>query len=255
MGAALDKGRAFVRYCERGLDPGFWAEPLNAVTNGAFLVAAVLAIVHLRRAGREDRPVFALALVVLCIAIGSFLFHTVPNTWTLLADVLPIQVFISAYFGLAMVRYLGCTPTAAGLYVIVFLLFSIGFGAGMARLGFGGGGPYLAALLALVVVGLLVRRRADRLSGAGRGKNAAWSGEPPVSRDGAPLRAVSRALLLAGGTFALSLTFRTIDLPVCARFPLGTHFLWHLLNATVLGILLLAALRHGPGTAQAATGR
>lgn len=32
-------------YCERGADPSFWAEPVNAVSNGAFLVAAVLAIV------------------------------------------------------------------------------------------------------------------------------------------------------------------------------------------------------------------
>ncbi|NJN40478.1 MAG: hypothetical protein HC807_06085 [Gammaproteobacteria bacterium] len=32
----------------------------------------------------------------------------------------------------------------------------------------------------------------------------------------------------------MSLTFRTLDRDLCAAIPLGTHFLWHLLNAVVL---------------------
>ena len=37
--------------------------------------------------------------------------------------------------------------------------------------------------------------------------------------------------------FCVSLTLRTIDGRICAAWPLGTHFLWHLLNATVLFLL------------------
>jgi hypothetical protein len=46
------------------------------------------------------------------------------------------------------------------------------------------------------------------------------------------------------------MTFRTIDYEVCrwavrgAR-GVGTHFLWHILNAVVLYVLLLAAIRQG----------
>jgi len=31
---------------------------------------------------------------------------------------------------------------------------------------------------------------------------------------------------------------RPIDLEVCDYFPVGTHFLWHLLNAVVLYLLV-----------------
>ena len=41
-------------------------------------------------------------------------------------------------------------------------------------------------------------------------------------------------LLAAGAVLAVSLTFRTVDPAVCPAFPLGTHFLWHLLNGLVL---------------------
>jgi hypothetical protein len=33
-----------------------------------------------------------------------------------------------------------------------------------------------------------------------------------------------------------------MDQAVCAAFPLGTHFIWHLLNAAVLLVLLDAAI-------------
>ncbi|TIW70016.1 MAG: hypothetical protein E5V56_02825, partial [Mesorhizobium sp.] len=32
---------------------------------------------------------------------------------------------------------------------------------------------------------------------------------------------------------------------VCASFPLGTHFLWHILNGLMLGVLLAAVARQG----------
>ena len=30
-------------YCERGGAPGFWAEPLNALSNGAFIITGLIA--------------------------------------------------------------------------------------------------------------------------------------------------------------------------------------------------------------------
>ena len=47
-------------------------------------------------------------------------------------------------------------------------------------------------------------------------------------------------LFLAAGVFTLSVAFRTVDIAVCAAFPLGTHFLWHSLNGVVLYLLLRA---------------
>ena len=51
----------------------------------------------------------------------------------------------------------------------------------------------------------------------------------------------------AGALFVLALVFRSIDQAMCPTFPYGTHFLWHLLNAVVLYLLLRAAiLARGP---------
>src|SRR5262249_61672034 len=53
---------------------------------------------------------------------------------------------------------------------------------------------------------------------------------------------VRPAIALAAGVFCVSLTFRTIDRAICGAFPLGTHFIWHLLNAIVLFALLRSAI-------------
>ena len=57
-------------YCER-TDPGLWSEPLNAVTNLAFLVAAALLW---RRAGRgagRDMQVLTLLIAAVIASIYS----------------------------------------------------------------------------------------------------------------------------------------------------------------------------------------
>ncbi len=36
----------------------------------------------------------------------------------------------------------------------------------------------------------------------------------------------------------VSLVLRSLDAPLCAANPLGTHFLWHLLNAVMLGWMI-----------------
>jgi hypothetical protein len=203
-------------YCER-LDGAFWAEPLNAVTNAAFLLAAFLAFRLWRARGGGDWPAAVLIAIAFAIGVGSFLFHTVPARWSLLADVVPIQLFALGYFLLAMRRYLGLSVPPAllatagfalGVFGLSWLLRDVapGFARGIA--GYGG------FVIALFAVAALVRPRAT-----------------------------ARALAMAGLVFALSLTFRSLDRPLCDTLPFGTHFLWHLLNGTVLYILLQAAIR------------
>ena len=66
-------------YCER-LDPSFWAEPLNALSNASFIVAGML-LLQWRRLPMRSLPALALILTVLVIGVGSFLFHTFANRW------------------------------------------------------------------------------------------------------------------------------------------------------------------------------
>jgi hypothetical protein len=204
-------------YCER-TDPSLWAEPLNALSNAAFLIAAALALVRWRR---SERDLFVLALigVVALIGAGSFAFHTLATRGAALLDVIPIAGFVYGYLWLALVRFLAVRRFTALAILAAFVLASQAFSSALPRGFLNGSGHYLPALAAMLAIGLVLR--------AGR---------------------VRRQILAATGMFAVSLALRTADLPACAAFPLGTHFVWHLLNAAVLFVLLSAALvRHSDG--------
>ena len=47
-----------------------------------------------------------------------------------------------------------------------------------------------------------------------------------------------KGVLAATLVFLVSLAARTADLYVCPSFPLGTHFLWHILNALAVYMLI-----------------
>jgi multisubunit Na+/H+ antiporter MnhB subunit len=48
----------------------------------------------------------------------------------------------------------------------------------------------------------------------------------------------SRGLAIGSGILIVSLTARTLDQPLCPHLPFGTHFLWHILNAVMLGWMI-----------------
>lgn len=201
-------------YCER-IGTDFWAEPLNALSNIAFFAAAVWGLWYWRRAPVRDRPSLYLIGLVGIIGTGSFLFHTFANRWSSLADVIPIAIFIYAYFGLALHRFVGLAPKAAFAGTLAFLAVSFAAGPLLATY-IGSSAGYVPALFALYAIGTYLIARA---------LPQGW----PV--------------FAAGAVFTVSLAFRMVDLPLCPDWPRGTHFLWHTLNAATLGLLLVAAAR------------
>ena len=215
-------------YCERGSDPGFWAEPINAITNIAFILAAASAWGLRNRQARKNRRIADAFLIVLValIGIGSFLFHTIATRWAAMADVMPIMTFMIAYLGYALANFvrLPWYGVVSGLVLfVVGLAFADDVICGSGKC-LNGSAGYLPALAALFVVGIL-----------------AWMRRHPAAG----------SLILAGVLLAVSLTFRTIDFDTCAATrvlglaPLGTHFLWHIFNATLLLVLLRAAVLYG----------
>ncbi|MBC7778490.1 MAG: hypothetical protein H7125_00155, partial [Proteobacteria bacterium] len=66
--------------------------------------------------------------------------------------------------------------------------------------------------------------------------------------------AQARRLGAAAVVFIVSLTARTLDLPWCAQWPHGTHFVWHLLNAVVLYLASTALWHPGRGRLRRDTG-
>lgn len=222
-------------YCERN-DPGFWAEPVNALSNGAFLLAAALAIRQAGRGRRRDGPALLLGALVALVGLGSFLFHTLAVRWSLLADVIPIALFIHAYFLLTMRRFFGLGLGPALLAATAFAAFALGLepaldavtGRSTDALSNGSIG-YAPAILALlgVAAGLLAPQMTPQACAL-----------DPARRE------AGRALLGVAALFGLSLLARTLDQAVCPVWPLGTHALWHLLNAVVLYGLIHAAIRY-----------
>ncbi|WMS41314.1 ceramidase domain-containing protein [Acuticoccus sp. MNP-M23] len=217
----MDWTRQLDNYCER-LDPSFWAEPVNAVTNAAFVIAAIIALIVAQRRGRLDWPVVVLAAIIAIVGTGSFLFHTFATVWAVMADVIPIQIFILFYFALAMRRFAGLPWWGAVVATAMFMVLSFAGGNALGQLAgnaLNGSEGYVTPLLALIVVGAWLRTRGRTDAG--------------------------RALITGGLLFAVSLTFRTIDAGVCPSFALGTHFIWHILNGILLGYLTIALARYG----------
>ncbi|MBN9669167.1 ceramidase domain-containing protein [Roseibium aggregatum] len=196
-------------YCER-VGPEFWSEPLNAVTNAAFLVAALAAFLIWRRKAPDDPAPFSLIVILAAIGVGSFLFHTFATRWAGMADVVPIAVFILVYLYFALRSFLGFPLWAAILGVAGFFLLS----PVVSRLTLplvGSSAMYVPALLAIFVVGGLFCRKDRRLG---------------------------FQVLATGALFVLSVAFRMLDEPLCGQIAFGTHFLWHILNSIVLFALI-----------------
>ena len=206
-------------YCER-LDASFWSEPLNAISNAAFIIAAIYCLNRARGGGRTDILTMLLVVILFAIGVGSFLFHTLANRWAGLADTLPIVLFILVYLFGATHRYLRASWWLAALAPVAFIGFAVGFarlwGAYLPSLN--GSQGYFPVLIVLIFYGVLCARR----------------GHPAAT-----------GLIAAAALFSASLTFRSLDQATCGALPFGTHFLWHIFNGVLLGVVLMAFVRHG----------
>jgi hypothetical protein len=224
-------------YCERGQDGAFWAEPLNAVSNGAFIVAALFATVAWLALPRDRRGFAEAVLIVLTyvIGVGSFLFHTYANRWSAYADTIPIGLFMLATFAFVLRRFFGLN----------WILVLVGLAAFFAALRYAGTIECRPALLPVTAAA-----GARCLNGT-VGYTPAFFALAGSATGLAMMRHPAwRSLLVAALVFLVAMTFRTLDLEVCDLTRIGghargTHFLWHILNAVTLYILLRAAIWHG----------
>lgn len=196
-------------YCERGSNPDFWAEPLNSLSNIAFLIAAYSSWRPVKLAEFQSRQIEISCLIGLTVivGVGSFLFHTMATVWSALTDIIPIGVLILFYLFLALRLYFRASAllSVLGATCIVAIMFSLPPLLNGSLL-------YVPPILAVNLIGLYLIRHG--VPGAGY--------------------AICGALV-----FLPSIIFRTIDrYPLfCSEMVSGTHFLWHGLNA--LGIYLL----------------
>jgi hypothetical protein len=175
-----------------------------------------------RRAGGRDGAALALIAVTAAVGFGSFTFHTVATRGAALADVIPIAIFIYGYLLVALRRFLALPLPAAAAVVAAYAAGAQALSWLAPPRALNGSIDYVPALLALILV-----------AHAARGPDALSMGR-------------HRGLCLAVMIFTVSLALRSVDLAVCDIFPLGTHFVWHLLNAAVLYVLLRTAVMPQP---------
>ncbi|ONI91222.1 hypothetical protein ALI22I_09095 [Saccharothrix sp. ALI-22-I] len=200
-------------YCER-LAPGLWAEPLNAVSNAAFLIAAALLWWRYRP---QPKSLRALPVLLALVGLGSLSFHTLADTLTSTFDVGFIAVYVIWCLIVFTHYYLDVRWALAWLAAPAFVVLTVAT-APLGGLVPGGSGIYLAPFLALLVIAAL-----------------AWA-------RGLPWHDLARA----AGVFVVSVTLRTLDQPLCGVWPSGTHYFWHLLNAVVLFLVARELIRSRP---------
>ena len=199
-------------YCERAGQGALWAEPLNALSNLAFIFAAFLAFRSMRTLKpRHFADGYMLGALLFSIGVGSGIWHLDPTPLTIMLDVIPITLFINFYLVAFLKR---------GFHWRWWQAF-IGFVAlqalnGAAAVWFSPDTLH-GTIMYLPTYGMLLW-----MAGYAR-----WRHSPHAP-----------ALFSITLLWTLSLVFRTIDIPICAALPIGTHFLWHLLNAVVLYRLL-----------------
>ncbi|WP_288408289.1 ceramidase domain-containing protein [uncultured Herbaspirillum sp.] len=194
-------------YCER-LSPAFWAEPVNALSNLGFFVAAFCAWRLLKSySAPTSRSAWILTLMIAVIGIGSFLFHTVAERWALLADVIPISLYQILFLAFYLRQVARLSLPGVGAWVIAFFAISYGVSTLPDQWLNGSLSSYGSAWLFIAGLGVYHWRSGKQ--------------EP-------------QALLLAVAVFSLSLLFRSADMAVCKYLSIGTHMFWHLSNSIVL---------------------
>ncbi|KAA3596048.1 MAG: hypothetical protein D8M57_10900 [Candidatus Scalindua sp. AMX11] len=197
-----------MEYCER-CGPGLFAEPFNAISNVAFFLAAFSVwLLAQRRCGLSTGTWILIGLVI-AVGTGSTLWHTFATPWAEALDRIPILLFQLAFlwrYSWQIMRF-RWYPTVALL--AGFLL--MGFGMTLLPPILNRSLLYLPAFVLLLVLGVYHYRRSRK--------------EPSI-------------MLTAAGVFLFAIIFRTIDLIVCSSFPIGTHFLWHILNGLTMYLVI-----------------
>lgn len=207
-------------YCER-LTPGFGGEPFNMLTALAFLAVGAFAF---RRAPAREDQLAAAALGA--VGLASAVQHGFALGVTVQADLVANLLYLALLGALMLRRLAGAGLPAAAVGAVVAVAATQVIGGSPVLRQAPGRATDTFFLLMLVLIGAALALRARYPATAGR-------------------------IALAGAVLAAGLPFRFLDAGLCAVWPLGTHGIWHLLNATSAALLLSALARHADLPARA----
>ena len=204
-------------YCER-TDFSYWSEPINAATNLVFIIAAL--VLWRRSTGVPMARV--LSVILFATGIGSFLFHTHATLWASVADVVPIGIFILTYLFVVNRDMVPMGGWLAALATALFIPFAAVLLPVLNQIPFIAiSNFYWTVPILLALYAVLLRRKPG----------------------------IAQGFLIGAALLCLSITIRSLDEILCDVIPVGTHFVWHLLNGVMLGWMIHVYTRHMLATA------
>lgn len=188
-------------YCEKVANSIF-IEPVNALTNLAFLISTILTYKMLKAKNIKNSIYYFFPWIIFLIGFGSTSWHLYRSPVTLLFDAIPIYIFLGLSFFLLLrklVKNTNLTFGAIGLFILLQIFLTINF-------------PYIFngsirhIINAIILLALVF-----------------WTYKK--------VGKVALQLVFVFLIYIVGIIFRTIDLQICPIFNVGTHFLWHLLVA------------------------
>lgn len=188
-------------YCERTAN-SFFAEPINLVTNLAFFVSAIFTYKMLKTKNIKNSIYHLFPWPIFLIGLGSTSWHFYRSSITLLFDAIPIHIFLGLSLFLLLKKLVKSTNLTVGI-IGIFILFQIFLTLNFPHLLNSSIRHIVNAILLFILILWTYKKF---------GKAALQ-------------------LFFVFAVYVAGIIFRTIDIQVCPIFPLGTHFLWHLMVA------------------------
>ncbi|MAI84820.1 MAG: hypothetical protein CMM91_07800 [Rickettsiales bacterium] len=200
-------------YCER-INLDVFNEPLNIVSNIFFLITSIIVFKKFK-SEKIDTKFFIFPTSIFFLSIGSALFHTLPNRFTLMCDVVPIFIFCISFifFTNKFIMQLSLIKNYIILFIFIFSSLTL---PALIKFSFLNGSQfYLTNYLILFFYILNIKNQDE----------------------------IKKILIKSFLIFNTALFFRTIDNLVCGFLNIGTHFVWHFFSSVLLFYLSLIFIK------------
>lgn len=189
-------------FCEQ-IALGFIAEPLNAFSNLAFILAAI-GIFKLLAINKIQKLEYKLVLLLVFLTgVGSFLWHATRTPFGLILDAVPTALSFTLVTFIFLEKLISNKALAL---LIVLILLPTRF--------------IVSSFASTDVISSLIRHS---INAGGFLIMILWA-----------FKKYGRIALEGFGVLAiylLAIIMRMIDSPICQTFQTGTHFLWHIFSA------------------------
>lgn len=194
-------------HCERLAD-GLTGEPLNILSNVLFFIVAYFLFKNYREADIKAPRIKVLIYLIVGFGIGSIIFHSTARIWGALFDVMPIVFFAIFYLYLFSRHVLRLNRKWSVGIIGIFVFANFVFKSYVIKAP-DGYVSLIPSILLMYCIALFMFATKNRSA----------------------MRFATATLVAT-----LAATFRAVDSymnaeGLCNEFPIGTHFMWHVLMA------------------------